>query len=216
MGRGAGDSKRRTLAFAGAGLHLPRGMTARTAVRIEYPDWVAEIVDWERRYPTDEDRMRLAIAVSRENVERDTGGPFGAAIFEAGERGRLVAVGMNSVVRLHNCTLHGEMVAFMMAQQAVGSYTLAAPGLPAHELVTSCEPCAMCLGATLWSGVKRVVYGAGREDASRLSFEEGPVFPESYAYLEARGIRITRGVLRDEARQVLERYRTNRGRIYNG
>ena len=68
----------------------------------------------------------------------------------------------------------------MMAQQRVASFTLSAPGLPAHELHTSCEPCAMCLGATLWSGVKRVVYAAGRADASRLDFEEGPVFPESY------------------------------------
>ena len=188
----------------------PRALT----VRIDYPDWVGEIVAWDRVYATDEDRMRLAIALSRENVERDSGGPFGAAIFEA--NGRLVAVGMNSVVRLNNCTLHGEMVAFMMAQLAVGSFTLNAPHLPPHELVTSCEPCAMCLGATLWSGVKRVVSGAAREDASRLSFEEGPVFPQSYAYLQQRGIEIVRGVLREEARVVLERYRAKSGKIYNG
>ena len=185
------------------------------AVHIEYPDWVAGLVDWDRTYRTDEEKMRLAIAVSRENVERETGGPFGAAIFEA-ESGRLVAVGMNSVVRLNNCTLHGEMVAFMMAQQRVGSFSLSAPGLPVHELVTSCEPCAMCLGATLWSGVRRVIYGAGREDASRLNFEEGPVFPESYEYLEKRGITIVRDVLRSEAKAVLERYRARSGLIYNG
>jgi tRNA(Arg) A34 adenosine deaminase TadA len=85
-----------------------------------------------------------------------------------------------------------------------------------HELVTSCEPCAMCLGATLWSGVKRVVYGAGRQDASRLNFEEGPVFPESYKYLEDRGLEIVRGVLREEAAAVLELYRERKGKIYNG
>jgi tRNA(Arg) A34 adenosine deaminase TadA len=104
----------------------------------------------------------------------------------------------------------------MMAQQRVGSFTLKAAHLPAHELHTSCEPCAMCLGATLWSGVRRVVCGAAREDASRLSFEEGPVFPESYRYLEDRGIRIVHNVLRDEARAVLELYRANSGKIYNG
>ena len=184
-------------------------------VHIEYPPWVDGIVDWERTYSTDVDRMQLAIGLSRENVERETGGPFGAAIFES-ETGRLVAVGMNSVVRLNNCTLHGEMVAFMMAQQRLGSFTLSAPTLPRHELFTSCEPCAMCLGATLWSGVRRVVYGAAREDAARLDFEEGPVFPESYRYLEDRGIQIERGVLRNEAREVLERYREKRGTIYNG
>ncbi len=158
--------------------------------------------------------MRLAIAVADENVERETGGPFGAAIFEE-ESGLLVSVGMNSVVRLNNSVLHGEMVAFMMAEQRVGSFTLSAPGMPAHALFTSCEPCAMCLGATLWSGVRRVVYAAAREDATRLRFEEGPVFPESYVYLEKRGIRIERGLLRAESKAVLERYREKSGKIYN-
>ena len=184
-------------------------------VRIDYPPWVDQVVDWGRRYPTDEAGMRLAITIARANVERGTGGPFGAAILER-DTGRLVAVGMNSVVRLNNCTLHGEMVAFIMAQQRLGSFTLGGADLPAHELVTSCEPCAMCLGAILWSGVTRVVCGAGREDATRLRFEEGPVFPESYAYLEQRGVTIVRDVLRDEAREVLEEYRARSGPIYNG
>ncbi|HEV8599441.1 MAG TPA: nucleoside deaminase [Gemmatimonadales bacterium] len=184
-------------------------------VQVEYPRWTDSVADWDRSYGSDEERMRLAIAVARANVEHGTGGPFGAAIFEA-RSGRLVAIGMNSVVRLNNCTLHAEMVAFMMAQQRVGSFTLNAPQLPVHELFTSCEPCAMCLGATLWSGVQRVVYGAAREDASLLKFEEGPVFPESYAYLEERGLAIVRNVLREEARTVLNLYRAKGGKIYNG
>ena len=49
-----------------------------------------------------------------------------------------------------------------------------------------------------------------------LEFEEGPVFPESYRYLEERGIRIEPNVLRDEARAVLELYRSKSGKIYNG
>jgi tRNA(Arg) A34 adenosine deaminase TadA len=184
-------------------------------VRIDLPAWVGDVVDWAARLATDEEKMRLAITLARENVLRETGGPFGAAVFER-DTGRLVGVGMNSVVRLNNCALHGEMVAFMIAQQRIGSFTLAGPGMPAHELVTSCEPCAMCLGAILWSGVKRVVCGAARDDASQLHFEEGPVFPESYRYLESRGIAIVHGVLRAEARAVLELYRSRSGRIYNG
>jgi tRNA(Arg) A34 adenosine deaminase TadA len=184
-------------------------------LQIAYPDWVDSIVDWGKRYESDEDRMRLAISVSRANVERRTGGPFGAAIFE-GPTGRVVSVGMNSVVRYQNSTLHAEMVAFMMAQRLVKSFTLNTQHLAPHELFTSCEPCAMCLGATLWSGVRRVVYGAGREDASRLKFEEGPVFPESYKYLEDRGLVIVRNVLREEARSVMDLYRAKSGEIYNG
>ena len=189
--------------------------TTLPSVRVDLPDWVAGIATPGTVYPDDVSKMRLAIALSRANVEHGTGGPFGAAIFEQAS-GRLVAVGMNSVVRLNNSTLHGEMVAFMMAQRAVGSFSLSTPGLPVHELFTSCEPCAMCLGATLWSGVRRVAYGAGREDASRLHFEEGPVFPASYRYLEDRGITIVRDLLRDEARAVLELYRSRNGKIYNG
>ena len=181
---------------------------------IALPEWVDAVVDWDRGYPTDESRMRLAIRLASENVQHGTGGPFGAAIVEE-ESGRLVSVGMNRVVPQNNSILHAEMIAFMMAQRRVASYTLGAPGLPAHTLVSSCDPCAMCLGAALWSGVRRVVCGATREDAMRVRFDEGPVFPESYRYLADKGIAIVHGVLREEARAVLERYARG-GEIYNG
>ena len=54
-----------------------------------------------------------------------------------------------------------------------------------------------------------------REDAIALSFDEGPVFPESFAYLEARGVAVVRGVLRKEAAAVLELYQRQGGPIYN-
>ncbi len=182
---------------------------------VSLPAWVAESVDFTNPYETDEARMRLAIQLARENVERGTGGPFGAAVFER-DTGQLISVGVNSVVRLNNCTLHAEMVAFQLAQKRVASYTLGAEGHPAHVLFTSAEPCAMCLGATLWSGVCRVVIAASREDALAIGFDEGPVFAESFAYLRARGVEIVEGVLRAEGRAVLERYREIGGPLYNG
>ena len=183
-------------------------------VRIAYPAWVARHVSWDTRYTTDDERMGLAIALSRWNVLEESGGPFGAAVFERGS-GRLVAVGVNLVVPLANSALHGEMVAFMMAQARLGSYTLAGEGMPEHELATSCEPCAMCLGATLWSGVRRVLCGATREDALRLDFDEGPVFQASYDYLASRGVEVVREVRRAEAADVLALYRQRAGVIYN-
>jgi tRNA(Arg) A34 adenosine deaminase TadA len=185
-----------------------------TSVTIALPLWVESAVDWDRRYESDDDRMRLAIALSRLNVEHETGGPFGAAVF-APETGRLVGIGVNSVVRLNCSALHAEVVALMLAERQLASFSLAAPGLPRHELVTSCEPCAMCLGATLWSGVKRLVCGATRSDATRLGFDEGPVFNASYEYLAHAGIEIAREVCRAEARAVLELYRSRSGPIYN-
>jgi len=180
---------------------------------VDCPDWIDAVVDWDRHYTADEQKMRLAVDLARENVERQAGGPFGAAVFERG--GRLVSVGVNSVVRLANSTLHAEMVAFMLAQRRVGSFSLAAPGLPEHEIFTSCEPCAMCLGASLWSGVTRVVFGATGDDVRELGFDEGPVFAESHAYLRERGIRVERGPLREAARAVLVRYRDLEGPVYN-
>lgn len=182
---------------------------------VSLPAWVPDLVDFSETYAGDEARMRLVITLARENVERGTGGPFGAAVFERAS-GTLVAVGVNSVTRLNNSTLHAEMMALQLAEKRIASYSLGADGHPAHELVTSCAPCAMCLGAVLWSGVTRLLFGAAREDAERVQFDEGPVFAESYAYLRARGVGIAGPVLREEARAVLERYRELGGEVYNG
>ena len=188
-------------------------MASLPEIRIANPDWVADAVDLGAVYPDDESRMRVAVRLAHENVVHDTGGPFGAAIFDAD--GRIAGLGVNMVVPLNNSTLHAEIVAFMMAQARTGSYTLGAPGMPEHTLYTSCEPCAMCLGATFWSGVKRVVFAATRQDASEL-FDEGPVFRASYAYLEERGIRFRGGLLREEGRAALELYHERHGERYNG
>ncbi|MEW5926812.1 MAG: nucleoside deaminase [Gemmatimonadota bacterium] len=184
-----------------------------SAISIRYPDWVVGHVDWDRCYASDSDKMRLAIDLSRQNVLRGTGGPFGAAVFEA-NTGRLVSVGMNLVVPLNNCMLHAEGVALMMAGDRVRSFSL--DGDVQHELVTSCAPCAMCLGAALWSGVRRIVCGARSADAERIGFDEGPVFQASHEYLSSRGIGIDHDVLRGEACEVLDLYAARSGRIYNG
>jgi len=185
-----------------------------TEIRITNPAWVHETVDFATPYPDDDARIRVAIALARENVLRGTGGPFGAAIFEA-ETGKLVGVGTNGVLRLTNSSAHAEVVALAMAQANVGNFTLLADGKPRHELFSSCEPCAMCLGATLWGGVTRLVCSATREDATRLGFDEGPVFAESYEYLEQRGITIVREWLRSEGAAVLDLYIDRGGTIYN-
>jgi tRNA(Arg) A34 adenosine deaminase TadA len=182
-------------------------------IRIEHPGWVRRKVDWTRLYHGDRDRMRVALLVARENVLQKSGGPFGAAVFESAT-GRLVAVGSNRVVPLGNSLLHAETVALAMAEQRLGSHRLDADGLPALELHTSCEPCAMCLGALFAAGVPRLVCAAAREDAEDLGFDEGPVFPASWDYVKARGMEVVRAVLRDEAREVLQLYRGMGGPLY--
>lgn len=176
------------------------------------PEWAASCLDEARIFAGDAGKMSLAIDLARRNVEQGTGGPFGAAIFNRGT-GELVSIGMNLVVAAKNSVLHAEMVAIMAAEARIGSFTLAAKGR--YELFTSCEPCAMCLGGILWSGVDRLVCAAAAEDARAIGFDEGPVYPESYRYLEERGIEIARGYMRDEGREVLKRYQNQGGVLYN-
>lgn len=186
-----------------------------SSIGFELPSWVTEVAGAAGVCATDEQRVELAITLARENVERGTGGPFGAAVF-ARESGALIAVGVNLVEPQTNCVLHAEVVALMLAQQAVASFTLACPPCDqAYVLATSCAPCAMCLGAVHWSGVSRVLAGATREDAAEIGFDEGPVFPESIAYLERNGVEFVQGVAREAAREVLRRYVSLAGRVYN-
>ena len=184
-------------------------------VTLRLPGWVGDLVaDPERTYPTSLERMAFVIELSRRNVRRGTGGPFGAAIFER-ETGRLLAPGVN-LVPTSNCSIfHAEMVAIALAQKAVGTSDLGGPGRPAYELVASTEPCAMCLGATPWSGVRRLACGARDEDAEEIGFDEGMKPADWIGSLEERGITAERDVLRDEAVSVLREYVESGGEIYN-
>ena len=180
----------------------------------ELPGWVENVVEGpDRAFESVEARMRFAIELARRNVEEKTGGPFGAAVFEA-ETGKLVSVGVN-LVEPSRCSLaHAEMVALALAQQAVGHYDLSHGGA-VRELVTSTEPCAMCLGAIPWSGVRRVICAARGADACAIGFDEGAKPADWIAALTGRGIEVVRDVLRDEARAVLRHYATSGGAIYN-
>jgi tRNA(Arg) A34 adenosine deaminase TadA len=189
-------------------------MSPPSSLVIGPPEWLHAAVDWRATHRSDEDRMRVVVELARQNVLRGGGGPFGAGVFES-NGGRVVAAGVNSVTRLNNSVLHAETLAIMLAQARLGTWALGSAGSDSYVLVTSCEPCAMCLGAALWSGVRGLVCGAAKEDATALGFDEGPVFAESWAYLERRGVRTARGVLRSEAAAVLELYRASGGAIYN-
>lgn len=186
----------------------------RNEIRLRLPDWVGALVaDWDRAFDCVETRMALVIELARKNVEHKTGGPFAAGVFGC-ETGWLVAIGVN-LVESSNCSMaHAEMVAIALAQQSLGHFDLGADGM-AHELVASTEPCAMCLGAIPWSGVRRVVCGARDEDARAIGFDEGPKPTDWVGALRSRGIDVVRDVLRDEARAVLQDYAASGGLIYN-
>jgi tRNA(Arg) A34 adenosine deaminase TadA len=194
---------------------MERTADAFPEVKLRLPDWVGELSSAaDRRYRTVEDRMRFVVELSRLNVRRGTGGPFGAAVFER-ETGRLLAPGVNLVVGSGCSVFHAEMVAIMVAQKSLGTFDLGGEGLPSYELVASTEPCAMCLGATPWSGVRHLVCGARDEDARAVGFDEGAKMAEWVGSLEDRGISVELGVLREEAVAVLQEYAALGGEIYN-
>jgi tRNA(Arg) A34 adenosine deaminase TadA len=196
---------------------VPSGVEPFTypKLTIALPEWVPAVVAaTPPTLATPEARMGLAISLARENVNHG-GGPFGAVLVEA-EGGKVVAPGVNLVVPLSCSLAHAEMVAIAIAQQLAGSYDLGAPGLPALQLVTSTEPCAMCLGAIPWSGIRSLVCGANGEDAEWIGFDEGDK-PEGWPEaLAGRGISVLRGICREEAARVLADYASDGGPIYNG
>jgi tRNA(Arg) A34 adenosine deaminase TadA len=158
--------------------------------------------------------MDFVTTLSKLNIEQGTGGPFGAGIFRTDTR-TLVAPGVNLVLSSQSSLAHAEVVAIMMSQQILGVHDLGANGFPAHELVTSCEPCAMCLGAICWSGVRHLICGARGSDAEAIGFDEGPK-PQNWATaLEERGISVTVDIGRPNATQVLQQYVEQGGEVYN-
>jgi tRNA(Arg) A34 adenosine deaminase TadA len=158
--------------------------------------------------------MRFVVELAQTNVDMETGGPFGAAVFET-TTGRLVSIGVNLVASAKCSLAHAEMVALANAQQALGHFDLGAAGMPGFELVTSCEPCAMCYGAIPWSGVRNVLCAARAHDAAAIGFDEGSKPTNWVAALKKRGITVRRDLCREEAVAVLRRYKQAGGDIYN-
>jgi tRNA(Arg) A34 adenosine deaminase TadA len=178
---------------------------------------VHEAVDTTRVYATDAEKVALAIELSKRNIEADTGGPFGAAVFGPGDR--VIAVGVNRVVP-HACSVaHAEMMAYMLAQGRTQRLRLNRDAddnaIGPIVLATSSQPCCQCFGATIWAGIDRLLIGARSEDVESLTeFDEGPLPADWVGELGKRGIEVVRDIERDAARAVLRAYGEGGGARY--
>ncbi|MCQ3803136.1 MAG: nucleoside deaminase [bacterium] len=190
------------------------GLSLPVSMRWDLPPWTHELVDPRQAFPTREERMALAVELSRRNVAERTGGPFGAAVFDL-KTCRPLALGVNRVVPSTSAAAHAEVVAICLAGQALGNFDLTEGNEGPTELVTSCSPCAMCLGAIPWSGVSRVVIGAREEDARAVGFDEGNRPSDWVEGFQRRGIGVVEDVLRAEAVAVLQDYVGGGGLVYN-
>ena len=186
-------------------------------IHLTLPAWVHDAVDAARAYPGDDDKMALAIQLSRLNVDARTGGPFGAAVFGPGDR--LIAVGVNRVLPQATSVAHAEMMAYMLAQQRTQQPRLNrdvddSPIGPI-TLATSSQPCCQCYGATVWAGIDRLLIGARAEDVMALTeFDEGPLPADWVGELNARGIEVVRDLRRSAACEVLRSYGAGGGGRY--
>lgn len=196
-------------------LETPRRRAPQN-IMLSLPEWLEQALPADgQAFPKVEDRMRLAIRLAHLNITNGTGGPFGAAVFTE-QAGILVSPGINLVVHSNFSIAHAEIIAITLAQQAFNTYELGKPGMPRLQLVTSAEPCAMCFGAIIWSGIRTLVCGAREEDVHAIGFDEGAKITAWVSELEQRGISVMQDVARQEAISVLQAYRASGGPIYNG
>jgi len=185
-----------------------------TTLTLSLPSWVNDLQRPDRLAHLS-DRMALVLGLAARNVERGTGGPFAAGVFEQ-ESGKLVSIGVNRVVPENSSLAHAEVLAIGLAQAALGTYDLGGATLPGFQLVSTSQMCAMCLGAVVWSGVGQVVYSTTSGDViATVGFDEGPTPPDYSRQLAHRGISVVPGVMRDEGLTVLRRYVAAGGVVYN-
>ncbi len=138
-----------------------------------------------------ESLMREALAVARQGLESGEV-PIGCVI--ARGDGMVVARAHNELNQSQNKTAHAEMVAF---SRAAGKVPTDAQDL---ILVSTLEPCVMCLGASMEAAVDAILFGLSAPADGGRKRVRPPISPESQMP------RIFGGVLSDESRALLQEF----------
>jgi len=128
-------------------------------------------------------------------------GPFLAAIYDS--KGTLIAKCANSVV-FESCSHnHAEMNAIKEAERVLGTYDLSPYGL---SLYVTAEPCIMCLGGIMWSGIREVYYGVPSKRVEEITgFDEG-FKPDWLNEFKKRGITVYGQIEVEAGEEVLKSY----------
>lgn len=154
-------------------------------------------------------RIIAALQYELEELAEQGSGPFAAAIYDA--EGNLVAKTPNTVT-LDNCSHnHAEMNVIRAAEEKLGTYDLSPFQL---KLYSTSEPCLMCMGGIMWSGIKEVYYGVPSESVERITgFDEGykPRWREEF---KKRGIVVYGNIECELGEQALQNYVDKGRKIY--
>lgn len=113
--------------------------------------------------------MNLAIEKARETMNKNIGGPFGAAILDS--EGKIIAVNSNRVLVDHDPTAHAEITAIREACEKLGTHDLSG-----CVMVATGYPCPMCLGAMIWANIKKCYYGCRPKDAEEIGFRDDFIY----------------------------------------
>jgi guanine deaminase len=148
--------------------------------------------------------MREAVRLSRTNMRRGAGGPFGAVVVR---KGKIVGRGWNRVTSTNDPTAHAEVTAIRDACRRLKTFQL-----EDCELYTSCEPCPMCLAAIYWARCARVFYANTRKDAARIEFDDDLIYREVAEPIARRKIPMKQ-LLRPEALKVFAEWKNKMDKI---
>lgn len=140
-----------------------------------------------------ERHMRRAIEIALGNPNA----PFGCVIVDRAS-GETVAEGLNNADA--SPILHGETDAILRLFENH-------PDLDPSSLVlyTTAEPCPMCSGAILWSGIPQVVLGTSIDTLKKLDLPQIDLHCEEVSDRASFGsFEVTRGVLETECDELFK------------
>jgi tRNA(Arg) A34 adenosine deaminase TadA len=113
------------------------------------------------RKPTDSEQMLKIVEFTARGMKGLFPTPFGSSIV-ATKDGSLLSRQVNHGRQNLDPTAHAEVHVIRSACRRLKSMSL-----QGYSLYTTCEPCPMCMAASLWARLDRVIYGATIEDASK-------------------------------------------------
>lgn len=145
----------------------------------------------------DEKFIDIAIELSKKSMY-----PYGAIIVKNGE-----IIGRCDVDVPVSKTgfSHAELRAIENAMEHIGGH-LCAEGGKGCTIYSSCEPCAMCMGAILYTGIERLVYAATLEDSKECVNEIIAKAEDVADICKNRKIQIIKELHRDKAVEVLKNW----------